>query len=419
MPSLAREVFTPTPRKAKPAYDLPDPSIQVCEVSSSEELECWMPAWRRLIETAMEPNIFFEPEMLLAALSHYGEKNLRVLLAYSKPKGRPNGEPILCGLMPLAVSKDQKQTRLPSQDTWRYPQAFLTTPLIRNEVGLETITAFWQHFANEPAAPLWIHFDCVQAEGPFQQLLIQFLQENSHQYFVRSMHRRALFQPSSSAEAYFARWSGVRRHSVTRLENRLSEQGTLTLHVLQPNDDIDRWLNAFTELEARGWKGRTGTALRQSQSNQGFTTEMLRATFAAQKLDMLSLQLNGTPVAMKCNLLTNDVGFAWKIAYDERLHKFSPGCVLEKRNIEHLHSIPNLRWMDSCAMPNHPMIDSLWPDRRAVQSISITTDRRGSHLGLATMPLLRWIHQTLRAPLHRVPFAKKPIQSKPTKEKKP
>lgn len=387
-----------------PMQDTPATNIEVCEVSTREQLESWLPAWRRLVETALEPNVFYEPEMLLAALGHYGERNLRFLLAYSNPRDRRNGDPVLCGLLPLAVSSDQKQTRLPSQETWRFPQAFLTTPLIRREVGLETLTAFWRYFANERSAPLWINFNCISADGPFNQVLIQFLQENSHAFFVRSMHRRAFYQRSESADAYFARWSGVRRHSVTRLEKRLSERGELQVEALQQSDDADLWLNQFLELEARGWKGRTGTALSQSQSNQQFTAEMLRASFQSNKLMLLAMTLDEKPVAMKCNLLSGDGGYAWKIAYDERLFKFSPGCILEKMNIEQMHKMPSLRWMDSCAMPNHPMIDSLWLDRRTVQSISVTTARRGSQLALASLPILRWLQQTVCSKISRTPI---------------
>ncbi len=53
-----------------------------------------------------------------------------------------------------------------------------------------------------------------------------------------------------------------------------------------------------------------------------------------QKLMMLSLTIDGKPIAMKCNLLSGNGAFAWKITYDEDYARFSPGCILEKANIE-------------------------------------------------------------------------------------
>ena len=36
-----------------------------------------------------------------------------------------------------------------------------------------------------------------------------------------------------------------------------------------------------------------------------------------------------------------------------------------------LMSRPDIDWMDSCAAPDHPMIDSLWGERRRVVRVSV------------------------------------------------
>lgn len=380
----------------KKVNDLPDDLIEVCEVSTRDELNKWIPAWETLSNTSIERNVFFEPEMLLPALDVYRDAEPRVLLAYAKPRGKPNGEPVLCGLFPLAISSDQKQTRLRSFETWRYPQAFLTTPLLRSDVGLETLEAFWRYLEAQKRAPLFVTFNGVNGDGPFQRLLIQFLQTTGSPSFVRSQHSRALFLPSESTEAYFARWSRVRRHSVTRLEKRLGELGELTLESLQADGNLSTWLDEFLQLEANGWKGRVGTALGINDSDKEFTKQMLERSFHSGKLMMLALKLDGKTIAIKCNILSGRCGFAWKIAYDESLYKYSPGCVLEKLNVEQMHALNCCDWMDSCAAPNHPMIDSLWPDRRVIQSVSIPTQRRGSNLVIAALPMLRWFQKTLK-----------------------
>lgn len=380
----------------KNSNDLPEELIEVTEVTTSEALLPWISAWERLIETAVERNAFYEPEMLLPAIDVYRDAAPRVLLAHAKPRGKPNGDPVLCGLMPLTVSSDQKQTRIPSLETWRYPQAFLTTPLLRSDVGLETLQAFWNHYGNQRRSPLFITFNGVNGDGSFQRLLIEYIQTSGSPFFVRSQHCRAMFRPSENADAYFARWSRVRRHSVTRLEKRLGELGVLTVEQLQADGNVSDWLDEFLRLEADGWKGRVGTALNESDSDREFTRRMLENSFRSGKLMMLALKLDGRTIAIKCNVISGRFGFAWKIAYDESLYKYSPGCVLEKLNVERLHELECCDWMDSCAAPNHPMIDSLWPDRRMIQSISISTHRRGSHLAIAALPMLRWFQKTLK-----------------------
>lgn len=394
----------------------PDTSIAITEVRTAADLADWIPAWRQLAKLALESNVFYEPEFLIPALEHYADKSLRILLAHSSPRGQPNGPKILCGLMPLIASADQRQTRIPSQETWRYPQAFLSSPLIRGDVAAETLTAMWEHLELEKSAPFWVTLSCVGADGPFQHQVTQFLQERDLPFFVRSMHRRAVFVPSASANEYFARWSKVRRHSVTRLGKRLGELGKLQVDVFTKDDDCEKWIAQFLELEARGWKGRVGTALLKSQQDQQFTSQMLRNCAEAGKLMMLALKLDETTIAMKCNALAGNQAFAWKIAYDEDYYKFSPGCVLEKANIELLHEQHITQWMDSCATPNHPMIDSLWPDRRLIQSISIGTNRRGSRLAMASLPLMRWAQHSLKSIFQRNPKPKtNPSHSENTK----
>jgi hypothetical protein len=397
-----------TQQHATTTTPVPESKIEVVEVNTLQQLAPWMNAWQELAKVACEPNVFYEPELLHPAFEQYFEKGLRILLATAKPRGCPKGAPLLCGLMPLVPSSDQKQIRLPSLESWRYPQAFLTTPLIRQDIGVEVLHAYWNHFSNSRNCPLWTTLTCVGADGPFQQILSQFIQESDLPFFVRSMHRRAVFRPCDSSQEYFARWSKVRRHSVTRLSKRLGEQGRLHVASYRAGEPCEDWIKRFLELEERGWKGRIGTALSKSQSDQRFTSEMLHRCAANGKLQLLALQLDDKTIAMKCNITTGTNGFAWKITYDEDYYKFSPGCVLEKENIEMLHHHREIAWMDSCATPNHPMIDSLWPDRRLVQSISIGTNQRGSRLAMSALPLLRWTQQAIRTAC--APKRKSPIR---------
>jgi hypothetical protein len=43
---------------------------------------------------------------------------------------------------------------------------------------------------------------------------------------------------------------------------------------------------------------------------------------------------------------------------------------LQRENLA-LLSRPDISWCDSCAAPDHPMIDSLWTERRPIGRISV------------------------------------------------
>jgi len=89
-------------------------------------------------------------------------------------------------------------------------------------------------------------------------------------------------------------------------------------------------------------------------------------------------------VAMKCNLISGDELFCFKIAHDESLSGFSPGVLLELDNMTIFHNERSERIMDSCADPDNQMINRLWRDRRRIATVLIgRRDVRGRLLGRA------------------------------------
>jgi len=48
------------------------------------------------------------------------------------------------------------------------------------------------------------------------------------------------------------------------------------------------------------------------------------------------------------------------------------------------------------AAPDHPMIDHLWRDRRAIETVVVPTGRPLGAFAVAAMPLARWTSHALR-----------------------
>jgi len=107
------------------------------------------------------------------------------------------------------------------------------------------------------------------------------------------------------------------------------------------------------------------------------------------------MRLDGRPIAHKCNFLSGPGSFAFKIAFDEKYARHSPGVLLELENIRRLHTQSKIRWMDSCADPSHPMLNRLWPDRRTIQDVVVGAGRPLGDWVVATAPLLRLLNRKL------------------------
>ena len=75
--------------------------------------------------------------------------------------------------------------------------------------------------------------------------------------------------------------------------------------------------------------------------------------------------------------------FSFKTAYDEELARFSPGVLLQLENLALLER-EDIALTDSCAAPDHPMIDHIWRDRREIVKVSIPIGGRiGRWVGTA------------------------------------
>ena len=197
-----------------------------------------------------------------------------------------------------------------------------------------------------------------------------------------------MIRPAGDSEQYLERaLASKRRREMRRQSNRLSEQGDLTFVELTPGDDLAPWLDDFFTLEQAGWKGRGGTAIASCDTDRRYFEQIAGAAFQRGRLMMLALKLNGRSIAMKCNFLDRDGGYAAKITYDESFASYSPGVQLELYHLRLLHTRPHICWMDSCAVPNHFMKERLWTERRPMRSVLISA---GGWLGntiVAGLPL--------------------------------
>ena len=179
------------------------------------------------------------------------------------------------------------------------------------------------------------------------------------------------------------------RHELRRLERRLAEIGTLEYRELQNRDDAAQWIDAFLELENRGWKGKRGSALACREADRGFFVRWASEAARRGRLMMLALAVGGRTVAMKCNVLAGAGSYAFKITYDEDYARYSPGVLLEMENIRRFHARGDLQWMDSCADPANWMMNHIWPDRRRIATLVMPGGNFAGPLFVRTLPLMQ------------------------------
>jgi CelD/BcsL family acetyltransferase involved in cellulose biosynthesis len=316
--------------------------------------------WTALAEIAAEPNAFAEHWFAAASLPTMAAgRDIRLLEVRRGPR--------LIGLLPLEAHRGYARLPVRIARNWAHDQMFLMTPLVA--AGEET--AFWIAILATLDDAGWagalLHLRALNEDGPVLRGLAAARPAASIAY----REVRALLQSDLDPQAYYER--AVRqkkRKELRRLRNRLAEQGPVTLRSLDDSAQVDDWCTLYLAMEKAGWKGAAGSALAGRPETDAFFRAAVGAAWESGKLQFLRLDAGGTTIAMLVNFLSPPGSFSFKTVFDEAYARFSPGVLIQRENLEILGD-PRIAWMDSCAAADHPMIDSLWTERRAIVRVSV------------------------------------------------
>lgn len=322
-----------------------------------------MAEWGRLVRRFAEPNAFAEPWFWAASAHLDGAQAVRLLVV------RHHG--VLTGLLPVSVARHYGRMPVAHVQNHLHYHAFLGTPPVRAGQEQAFWTAILATLDGAPWAKGLLHLCAIPEHGPLHRGLCAAAAACGRRCDIVHRHERALLYSDLSPQAYYERTvRKKKRKEYKRLEQRLSESGTLTTRHFAADDDLAEWTDAFLTLEASGWKGASGSALAMRPDTARFFRAALAGAHAAGRLDLLRMDLDGTPIAMLVNFLTPPGSFSFKIAFDERHARFSPGVLLQLANLDILDRA-DIAWMDSCAIADHSMINSLWAERRALVRLSV------------------------------------------------
>ncbi len=312
--------------------------------------------WTALAGQASEPNAFAEHWFVAASLrTMAADRDIRLLEVRRGSR--------LIGV--LLAETGQGYARLPIRfvRNWCHDQMFLGTPLVA--AGEEK--AFWAAavaaLGEADRRANFLHVRGLAEGGPIHRGLAG----------AAVVHRevRAFLESDLDPAAYYAQ--AVRpkkRKEIRRLRNRLAELGPVEARTLDDRAAFDAWCDTYLAMEKAGWKGKEGSALGCRPETERFFREAVATAWGAGRLQFLRLDVGGRPIAMLVNFLCAPGSFSFKTVFDEDYARFSPGVLVQLENLDIL-SRGDIDWMDSCAGADHPMIDSLWTERRAIVRVTL------------------------------------------------
>ena len=343
------------------------PSALAVDMVTSRSLRD-LGAWADLCARALEPNVFLEPAFALALFQRVDPKRRPdILMVWETNDDAASGR--LVGLMPVKVSRSGIGR---GAQAFHDKQIALGMPLLdvdRAEDAFVAMLAWLQGHEHRPAT---LMFTKIPLHQPFhtlvehvcgsQSLPVKRLEENS----------RAILQaPVSEQHAVVCSASAKWRKEWRRQSRRLSEVGQQTTHSATTPLEVTRAVERFLALEHSGWKGLKGSSFLADPRRAAFLRHMTRVMALEGKCRVDSLEIDNVPVAMGIILTARGRAHFWKTAYDERFAAYSPGVQFANKLTHIQLADRSVATTDSCAQPDHPMIDRIWPSRMPIADLMI------------------------------------------------
>jgi CelD/BcsL family acetyltransferase involved in cellulose biosynthesis len=323
------------------------------------ELETIVDDWRDLAARALSPNVFYEPAFALAAAPLFGH-GVGAVLVWSGTSPRR-----LLGFFPARIETRRYGIKLPVLVGWTHPFAPLGVPLVEPDAAEPVIAAWLDYLAGHAELPALLLLPFLPEDGPFAAALAPILQRARMPAAAFNRHRRALLAPRLDERAhYIERSLSTRRlKELRRLGRRLGEFGALMFTATMQPQALDAALDDFLTVEASGWKSAAGTAVLADAALCDFVRTALHGLARDGKVAINRILLDGGAIAAAITLRSGDSAWFWKIAYDERFARYSPGVLLTLALTENLLDNADVACADSCATADHPMIDHIWRER--------------------------------------------------------
>ncbi|MCW2285217.1 CelD/BcsL family acetyltransferase involved in cellulose biosynthesis [Rhodoblastus acidophilus] len=320
--------------------------------------------WEELAARALAPNIFLEPDFALNAARHIaGAKKPEFLFCWEGGEAPARGR--LLGVWPLSTPRPALLAR-----GWTHVYSCSGAPLLDRvcaPVVLERMLAWMNH--RRLAA---VRTRLLPKTHPAYAALEAHAARAGLTFALVEEHDRAALDATQlgvSARDFISR---ERRKKLRRRAQRLRDHGAVAFHVAEAAEDLREQIEAFMLLEVRGWKGRKGTAFLSDPGHAAFLRAMSRTLGRQGKCRVFWLSLDGRMIAANIILQDGRGGaYFWKTAYDEDFASMSPGALLTMDMTDRLLADKSVAFVDSCAIPNHPMIDHLWRERLRVADVML------------------------------------------------
>lgn len=395
------EASVSRPRRAadRDGHSRADNAISV-EMTTPERFATLGREWRDLIQRTLEPNVFMEPDMVVAAALS-GDAAIHVLLAWGAKEA---GAPIrLVGAWAFRCARPSSGLPFTVLKTPVHDHACLGIPVLDVDLGAAALMRMLDAIAREPSLPKLIEIASFDGAGPVATLLADTLARRGAGHVRLEPRLRPQLQVAD-AQAAVAPLSASRAKALRQRRQRLGRRGAVTCTVHADREDVRAALDEFLALEAAGWKGRAsqrGRAIRRLPSLEAFFRSAVEGLTTGGMATVTALRCDGKPIAMQVTVRSGSTAFTWKSAYDEELRACAPGIILLQEVTASLLSAPGVSMVDSCNHRDDGYMAEFWSGRKPVLDMVLDA-RRGTTLPFRLLSSVERSRRRLQAEARRI-----------------
>jgi len=330
--------------------------------------------WAALELRALEPNIYLSPHFVLAALQHLDAEQKPLILALF---GHYSGKKTLLAVCLFSLSPARKNFPLTHLVAYKSAHSYIGGMLIDAQFAEQTLTALFEYLTQPGASWHGIRFDDMIGKGPTAQMCMRIAAISGVSWHLIYSYERAVLCPTNLTDAAVkASVDAAGGKDIARRVRRLKEVGEFKARTLWGKEITDEAIENFLALEDRQWTRESGTSLLASGDGP-FFRQLCQALRDESRIFIYELTINGAPIASAVNFISVSQGFAFKIGWEQKYAKMSPGIINELEFMRDIASNQRgLSQIDSGATAGS-FIEKIWPNRTTIASGIFVTSRRG------------------------------------------
>lgn len=347
---------------------LPDrPTIELRPLRACADM---LADWRDLARRALEPNVFHEPEIALAAAQHLvGAESTQALLVWSGPQG--SGQRLLIGLFPVRIPGALQPFR--QLKGLAHPYLASGVPLVDRDRAADVLGQVlgWLGSAEAPASSYLL--PRIALGGAFAEALITAARVSGRGLSLIGRHPRNQFRPGAGQAGDMDRPARLER--LRTLRDQGAARGRPEVVEAVEGQALRDAVEIFLALEASGERGRQGTAMMMQTRTGTFLRAATRGLGQGRHCRVLTLMQGESAVAAA--LLYESGASAWLVdlVHDETFTAYPAdeflALALTERQARQGRTLLSVQ----CAPGPQPQLDRLWPEQATVADILVNPAR--------------------------------------------